>query len=117
MDGNLCFERHLSPRGKTTLRKEGGHSARVARDSGVRGRDAGKERAHDHKENQEVPTRQYLQIRKRSGLVREILSGSRRPAETCSTRTNFRDGRETSTDRAGRHRSSIEQEPGACSGS
>jgi hypothetical protein len=91
-------------------------SATVARDSGIRGRGARKERADDQQKGQKVSTRQYLQIRERRGLVREILSRSRRSTETCSTRTCFRDGREASTDRVGRHCCFIEQEPGARSG-
>src|SRR6266852_4310443 len=113
MDGNLSSERLLLPGGGITPRKEGWHSATVARDSGMRGRGARKERAHDHQKGQKVSTRQYLQIRERRGLVREILSRSRRSTETCSTRTSFRDGREASADRVGRHRCFIEQEPGA----
>jgi hypothetical protein len=53
-------------------------------------------------------TRRYLQITKRGGLVREILSRPRRSAEACSTRPNFRDGREASTGRVGRRCRGIE---------
>src|SRR5438309_1066983 len=100
-----------------TTSKERRRSGTVARGSGIRGRDAGKARAHDHQESKEISTRQSMQIRERRDLVREILSLARRSAETGSTRSQFRDEREASTHRVGRHDGGIEQEPGARAGS
>src|ERR1022692_3484281 len=108
MDGKSSSERRRLPAGGSVTRKVGWRRDTVGRDSGIRGRDAGKGRAHDH---QKVPKRQYLQIRERRGLVREILSRPRCSAETRSTRTNCGDGREASPDRVGRHRCCIEQKP------
>ena len=94
MDGKLSFEKPLWPAGRNVTRKVGWRRDTVDTGSGIRGRDAGKARAHDHQESKEISTRQYLQIRKRRDLVREVLSRSRCSAETCSTRPNFGDGRE-----------------------
>src|SRR5437016_13769374 len=97
--------------------KERRRSATVARGSGIRGRDAGKARAHDHQESKEISTRQSMQIRKWRDLVREVLSLARRSAKTCPTWSQFRDEREASTHRVGRHDGCIEPEPGARAGS
>src|ERR1700730_3276747 len=106
----MSFETRRLPTGRKTTRREAHGSATVARGSGIRGRSAGKARAHDHQKSKEISTRQSLQIRKRGDLVREILSRSRRSAETCSARSQFRDEREASTHRVGRHHCCIEQE-------
>src|SRR5450755_125248 len=113
MGGRLSSERRRLPAGGNVTRKVGWRRDTVGRDSGIRGRDAGKAGAHDYEESKEISTRQYLQITERRRLVREILSCSRRSAEACSTRPNFRDPREASTGRVGRHCRGIEQEPGA----
>src|ERR1017187_6593979 len=112
----MSFERRLWPTGRKTTRKEAYGSATVATGSGIRGRDAGKARAHDHQTSKEISTRQSLQIRKRRDLVREVLSRSRRSTKTCSARPKFRDQRDASTHRAGRHHCCIEQEPCANAG-
>ena len=61
------------------------------RDSGNRGRSAGKACADVDKESKgtEVSTRQYQQIRKWEDLVREILPGTGRSPEARSTRGNI----------------------------
>src|ERR1700693_5559807 len=99
----MSFERPRSPCGRKTMRKEDYGSATVARGSGIRGRNAGKGSAHDQQKSKEISTRQFVQIRERGDLVREILSRSRRSAETCSARSQFRNEREAGTHRAGRH--------------
>src|SRR5258708_36824114 len=117
MGGSLCFEKAPLPAGRTTTNKGGGRSATVARGSGIRGRGAGKARAHDHQKSKEISTRQSMPIRERRDLVREVLSGSRRSAKTCSARSKFGDEREASTHRAGRHHCFIKPEPCARAGS
>src|ERR1035438_8845548 len=99
--------------GGSVTRKAGWRRDTVNSGSGIRGRDARKAGAHDHEKSKEISTRQYLQIRERRGLVREILPHSRRPSEARSTRPNFRNRREASTGRVERHCRGIEQEPGA----
>src|ERR1035437_9755424 len=116
MVGSLSSERHLLPTGGTKMSKEGWRNATVARGSGIRGRDAGKARAHDHQKSKEISTRQSMQFRKRRDLVREVLSRSRRSTKTCSARSKLRDEREASTHGAGRHHCGIEQEPCANAG-
>src|ERR1035438_8404873 len=109
MVGNLSFGRRLLLVGRTTMSKSGWLNATVARGSGIRGRSAGKARAHDHQESKEISTRQSMQIRKRRDLVREILSRARRSAKTYSARSMCRDERSASTHRAGRHYCFIKQ--------
>src|ERR1035438_8700024 len=89
--------------GGSVTRKAGWRRDTVNSGSGIRGRDARKAGAHDHEKSKEISTRQYLQIRERRGLVREILPHSRRPSEARSTRPNFRNRRAASTGRVGRH--------------
>src|ERR1700694_5173887 len=113
----MSFETRRLPTGRKTPRKEAHGSATVARGSGIRGRDAGKARAHDHQKSKEISTRQSMQIRERRDLVREVLSRSRRSAKTCSTRSKLRDERAASTHRAGRHHCFTKQEPCARAGS
>ena len=117
MAGKLSFEKHLLPGGKTKTSKEDWPSVTVARDSGIRGRSAGKARAHDHWKSKEISPRQSMQISERRDLVREVLSRSRRSTKTCPTRSSFRDGREASTHGVGRHCCCTQQEPGARAGS
>src|SRR5437660_3756395 len=113
----MSFERRRLPCGRKTTRKEDCCSATVATGSGIRGRSAGKARAHDHQESKEISTRQSMQFRKRRDLVREVLSRSRRSAKTCPARSQFRNEREASTHRAGRHHGFIKPEPCARAGS
>ena len=70
----LSFEGRQLPRGRKATRKEAYGNATVARGSGIRGRGAGKARAHDHQKSKKISTRQSMQIGKRRDLVREVLS-------------------------------------------
>jgi hypothetical protein len=44
----LYFEKHLLPAGKNVTRNVGWRRDKVGTGSGIRGRDAGKARAHDY---------------------------------------------------------------------
>jgi len=81
------------PVGRNETRRAGWQHDTVDRGSGIRGRNAGKVRAHDRRTSKEVSTRQSLQVSKWRDLVREILSCAGDSAKTCTARPDGRGGR------------------------
>ena len=109
MAGNTCFEKHRLPSGGNETKEAGWQRDTVDSGSGVRGGNAGKKRVHVHEKSKKISTRQYLHIEQWRGLVREVLSSPRQSTETCSARSHFRDGRQTSACRVGRDCSGAKQ--------